>query len=301
MYKSILVPLDSSSFAEDAVSVAVSIALRAKGNLCLATVEMSPAFVRPGYPTPGPGEAAKEYLAGVAEEVRESSGVGVATEVVVGGNVADGIETLRARVGAGLVVVSTHGHGPMARSWLGSTADEHLRRSQAPVLLIRPRDQGEERDLTKELQVDRILIATDGSVTSEAIFGPALELGQLLEADCHVLRIVEFPHGIPSVYPPDAAADNREQLEAAKAAADQETADLVERLRERGWNVTSSVETHAHVASGVLAAGAEGNFDLIALATHGRGGVRRMVLGSVADKLVRSADVPVLVVRPTED
>jgi len=113
-----------------------------------------------------------------------------------------------------------------------------------------------------------------------------------------VLRVVEFPHGLSSVYLPDAVADNRAYLDAATAIAERENSELVERLRSRGMDAEGSVEVRTHVAEGILRAAAEGGFDLVAIATHGRGGVRRLVLGSVADKVIRGARLPVLSVRP---
>lgn len=300
MYKTILAPLDSTRFGEEALSTAVSIARRAHAKLCLATVEIAPAFFPESYDAQVARGAAGVYLDEVADRVHDTSvpGLEVTTEVLTG-DISGALETLRDKIDADLVVMATHGRGPVSRAWLGSNTDAFLRTTTAPLLLIRPEGEDAEVSLGDGVDFRRILIAYDGSETSEAILEPVFALGKLFGASYHVIRVVEFPHGIPSAYLPDISADNREYLDAAKVVAEREVHELVERLRERDLSVEGSIEVAARIADGILSTAAEGDFDLIAIATHGRGGVRRMVLGSVADKVIRGADLPVLVVRPS--
>ena len=299
MYKAILTPLDYSGFAETALGVAISVARNAGARLYLTMADLAPVLLPTEYDADVVNQAARQYLEGVADRIQGADGVEVDIEVV-SGDVAKAVEDLRVRVGAGLTVMATHGRGPASRAWLGSTADTYLRHTEGPLLLVRPEDEEEEVDLAGRFQVQRILVATDGSTASEAILDPVVELGRVFGAALHLVRIVEFPHGIPSVYLPDAVLSAREQLDGAREAAEQETRDLVDRLQDRGVAATSSVEVAGHAAPGILSAAKDGSFDLIAIATHGRGGVRRMVLGSVADKVIRGAEVPVLVVRPKD-
>lgn len=299
MYKTILAPLDASKFSEEALSASVSVARRARAELCLATVEIASAFFPESYDEAVARSAAGAYLEGIATGVHEASGLEARTEVVTG-EVAEALERLRETIGADLVVMATHGRGPLSRAWLGSTTDALLRTTEVPLLLVRPKGNNGEIDLSEGVDFARILIASDGSPTSEAILEPAIALGKLFGASYHVIRVVEYPRAIPSAYLPDIAEENRKYLETATAIAERETHDLVERLRAKDLNVEGSTVVSAHVPEGILSTATEGDFDLIAVATHGRGGVRRMVLGSVADKVIRGADLPVLTVRPSE-
>ena len=199
MYKTILAPLDSTRFGEEALGAAVSIARRAHAKLCLATVEIAPAFFPESYDAQVARGAAGTYLDGVSDRIHEASvpGLEVETEVLTG-SIPDALEKLRDEVDADLVVMATHGRGPVSRAWLGSTADAFLRTTTAPLLLIRPEDI--EVSLGDSVDFRRILIAYDGSETSEAVLEPVFELGKLFGATYHVIRVVEFPHGIPSVY-----------------------------------------------------------------------------------------------------
>ena len=299
MYKTILAPLDASKFCEEALSASVSVARRARAELCLATVEIASAFFPESYNEAVARSAAGAYLERIATDVHEASGLEAKTEVVTG-EVAEALERLRETVGADLVVMATHGRGPLSRAWLGSTTDALLRTTEVPLLLVRPKGDNGEIDLGEGVDFARILITSDGSPTSEAILEPTIALGKLFGASYHVIRVVEYPRSVPSAYLPDIAEENRKYLETATAIAERETHDLVERLRAKDLNVEGSTVVSAHVPEGILATATEGDFDLIAVATHGRGGVRRMVLGSVADKVIRGTDLPVLTVRPSE-
>ena len=136
MYTSILVPLDASRFAEKALATAVAVARRANADLCLAAVEISPAFIPAGYPLEAPEDMAKKYMNEMADRVRDVTGLTVTTEVVAGGSVAEALEAVRTKVGAGLVVMSTHGRTGVSHALLGSVVEKIVRLSPVPVLTL---------------------------------------------------------------------------------------------------------------------------------------------------------------------
>jgi nucleotide-binding universal stress UspA family protein len=134
------------------------------------------------------------------------------------------------------------------------------------------------------------LILLDGSVLAEQVLEPALDLARLMGARCTLLRVVESrssPVGRATGGPPE------------KAQAEAYLEHVAARVREQGVQVRTRVVIARHAAEAILKEAAVQASNLIALATHGRGGLRRLLLGSVADKLFRAAASPVLVYRPT--
>jgi len=132
-----------------------------------------------------------------------------------------------------------------------------------------------------------ILIPLDGSALAEQVLGPALDLARLVEARCVLLRVVE-PRSSPHNGTPDGSRK--------EAAAYLER--VAARMREQGVSAQARVVVARHVAEAILEEAAAQGSDLIALATHGRGGLTRLLRESVADHLVRAAASPVLVYRP---
>lgn len=141
---------------------------------------------------------------------------------------------------------------------------------------------------------DEILLPTDGSEAAEAALDHAVRLARAFDASVHVLSVVE---PIPAVEM-DAALVHERLSESAQLAVDR----ACERLDAAGVPHESSVrDGSAHRA--ILAAAEEAAADLIVMGTHGRTGVGRVLLGSVTERVVRSADAPVMTVRyhPEDD
>jgi nucleotide-binding universal stress UspA family protein len=130
--------------------------------------------------------------------------------------------------------------------------------------------------------LDDILVPLDGSPLAEQALDQALELARLMEAQCSLLQVVG--PGQPG----------------EKAQAEAYLGRVAERLRGQGARARTQVVSARHVHEAILEqAEAQGN-TLVALATHGRGGLGRLLLGSVASKLVQNATAPLLVYRPTD-
>ena len=300
MYERILVTLDGTPLAEQALVHAVSIARRAGAHLHLATVRQpAPATLLEAPRPVGLEEVESDYLAAVADRVRDAGVSAVSPKVLTGSNVVEAIETYRKNVDASVTVISTHGRGPVRRAWMGSVADRFVRTSAAPVLLVRAdAEELGEPDIAAGTSIGRVLVPLDGSAASEAALGPALELGRLSEAVCTLVRVVESLDDVESISLPNPFEATEQQLEAARGVAEAELDVVYERLRAEGFGVERMSRVVANVAEGILDCAADSGADLIAMATHGRGGLPRLVLGSVADKVTRAADCPVLVVPP---
>jgi nucleotide-binding universal stress UspA family protein len=293
--RTILVPLDGSPHSEQALPLAAEVARRAHAGLRLACVlvpkveEWTQAISQP-Y-----DEQAMLDLA--AQRVRQAVPDGPVQTAVLEGPVAETLARHAADVRADLIVLTTHGRGAFSRFWLGSVTDEMLRCSPVPLLVLRPAGAGP-TDAAAEAHVRRVVVPLDGSEFAEAALGPAAALSRLYGAGLELLRVVAplpavGPDGVDYVQAATDAAILGELTRQAGEALET----TAERLRRDGLTVTTRVAVHDHVAAAVLEATRPG--DVVALATHGRRAMVRWLLGSVADKLVRGAEVPVLVVRPT--
>lgn len=307
-WTSVMVPLDGSDFAREALPAAEHLARRDGARLRLVTVH-------PGLP-PGPGGTVPEELARADRErraSREESLEELAAELRDRGLDADAevlsgpvVEHLARRAGeaADLVVMATHGRGPLSRLWLGSVADGMVRRCPVPVLLVRPR--GDEDDGEGEAPgaggFRHVLVPLDGSRLARRAIGPASRLAERPDGVLTLVRVV-VPVTLSGLGPADVPSGvDVSATEAAEEQAEERLEATARELRERlGLEVRSRVVRDPRPAEAVLRATSEEGADATALATHGRGGLRRVLLGSVADKVVRGARTPVLVVRPAED
>jgi nucleotide-binding universal stress UspA family protein len=139
---------------------------------------------------------------------------------------------------------------------------------------------------------DDILLPIDGSDAADAAVEHAADLARTYDATVHVFSAVE---PIPS-----AEADVATILETMQADAERIVGDVADRLRDAGVDATTDVRTGSAYRT-IIAYAEEPGVDLIVMGTHGRSGVGRVLLGSVTEKVVRHADVPVMTVRQPED
>jgi nucleotide-binding universal stress UspA family protein len=203
-----------------------------------------------------------------------------------------------ARIGADLIVMATHGRGAIKRIWLGSVADHVVRHATVPILLIRPQEPGAP---AAEPEIRGILVPLDLSELSRTILDPVIEFARLTGAPVTLLYVLErfyqtMEPGVPYPIPQDPGIAELQRASAARLLEEAATS-----LRKHGIPVTTRVVIASQAAAGVLDTLAERGQDLVALATHGTGGIRRLVVGSVADHVIRGASKPVLIVRPPEE
>jgi nucleotide-binding universal stress UspA family protein len=296
-FGSVLVPLAGSALAEQALSVGASLARRARVPLHLVAVaEPIPVMVAAEveYAVELGREAREDlgrYLTSVLEKTRESQGYPVLGELL-DGDAADMVADYVARKDIGLVVMTTHARKGFSRRWLGSVADRLLRRTSVPVLLLRP------RETSQPDRYPRIQVALDGE-RDEEVLAPALALGALTSTESYLLARV-VPACVPIMSPlpayptghhPDWA--RQQDIEARNALAR-----LASRVDFRGARVTTETVPSESVADALLAVAGAQSADLIVVGTHGATGFQRLILGSVADKVIRGASQPVLVVPP---
>jgi nucleotide-binding universal stress UspA family protein len=297
MYHSILVPLDGSTFSEHALPVAACIARLAGASLKLVRVIPNDHAEDVVFGLTGryPWQEGREYLHRVADLLERRAGLWPSFRLL-GGLAVDTICEHATDQGADLVVMTTHGRGPLSRFWLGSVADELVRRLPMPLLLVRP--HGEAPDWAG-VPLKNVLIALDGSALAEAVLGPAVELGRLTGASFTLVGAVPpLPAAAIGVPAYVAGAVDGAALERVQGELHAYLEVAARPLREQGLSVRTRVVAKGRPAAAILAEAEARHCDLIALATHGRRGLSRLFLGSVADKVVRGATAPVLLFRP---
>jgi nucleotide-binding universal stress UspA family protein len=313
MLRHIVIPLDGSPFGEHALSLAVTLARKTDALLHLVHVIPPPAaeMIEAPFYIDTALEARlrdhqhavqKALLQRVCRRVSEEGHVR-AEAVILDGEVAETVADYAARREADLIIATTHGRGPLARFWLGSVTDYLVRNARVPVLLVHPRT--EPLNLTADVPMRRIVVALDGTALSEQILAPASELARATGAVVQLVRVVKpvFVTGYPAL---ETASLAREadallaQIQAAQKQLEQEASKYLElkatALREKGLTVQTRVDAAETPASAILEEAKSA--DAVAVATHGRGGLTRLVLGSVADKVIRGSTVAVLVQHP---
>jgi nucleotide-binding universal stress UspA family protein len=299
-FQSLLVPVDGEPFAEHALPLALEIALRAGAEVRVVHVHCAlnaPYFG--GWPHYDSGldvvlrRRRQAYLDDLFRRLKRVTSVPVTPVFWRGREVADALREMTA-AGTDLVVMATHGRGALGRFMFGGVADALMRRLSVPLLLVR--GNGTAADLTAGPPVRHVLIPLDGSESSERVLEPALALGALLEADQTLLRVVPMPADHLAGYEGEARQVIAEQW---RLAARNDLRRVTRRLDERSHRVHPEVVFDERpTARAILRYARSHGADLIAMATRGRGGLARLLRGSVAGRVVRGSAVPVLVVPP---
>lgn len=298
MFTKILVPLDTSPIAEQALPVAATIAKAAGAELRLMLVHEPVPF--DGY-TDAPWNALgvsmeSAYLDGKARELEARFGIRIVTEHRTGSAVQT-IIAVAGALGTDLVVMTTHGRTGLSRAWLGSVADSVMRSLDVPVLMLRPAEKGSAQPSIGTFH--RIMIPLDGSRRAESIINTALALGGMAATYLLARVIVPVPMVLSSSEPYTLMAMVVDSDATAREvdAAHRYVQEIAAGLRAKGvTSIEQSVVTSEFTASTLLELAATNRVDLVAIATHGRG-ASRLVLGSVADKLLRGGTTPLLIAR----
>ncbi|NJO05134.1 MAG: universal stress protein [Chloroflexaceae bacterium] len=286
--KTILVPLDTSGNATRILPYIRTLALAMKTTVHLLHIwEFDAHLLYSRYQT------MREYFRGLAKEL-QVAGIDVTTEMQIGTPATRIVETAE-RLDALLIAMVTHGYSGFKRWAVGSVTDKVVQTSQRPVLIV----QTDEQHIPSTYNVRRILVPLDGSPLALQGLEYALKIAAPFDAAVHLLHVVE-PHVLS---------------ETAVNGVDHRTADgSSDRIRERQYQAEQeltalrmqlhnhSMPISIHVAVGYAAehivdAALEQQIDLIVMATHGRGGMERWALGSVADKVLHATQTPLMFIR----
>jgi len=296
MFNTLVVPLDGSELAERALPYAVRFAAERGGRLVLVRAALGPP--PSGLDWEGQQLAvmdeATAYLSSVAEQVATRVPVTIAP---LYGHPADAILSAAEQFDADSIVMATHGRTGLAHLLQGSVAEAVLTRSHVPVFVVYARP-GEAAAPPFDSASAHIMVPLDGSAFAETALPVALEIvgttGELILASVaaapdHVERD-EQGH-VRAYLDQQEEAVRRESLDylrQVEAQLKQQRPDLHVTLEVRIGDPAPGI-TMAEIACGA---------DLVVMATHGRTGIRRAVLGSVAGAVLTTGSVPVLLVSP---
>lgn len=271
----VMVPLDGSPSAEAALPWAIQLAKRSGSEVRLVGVHAPPAVLLDGETLGAvvPDEPVRKEEIAYFAEVQgrlKAAGIAVAADLLDGG-VVTSLAAYATNLKPAWIVMLSHARGALARFFLGETASEFVRQSPCPVLLVHEGDQ---------TNVRHVLVPLDGSRLAERMVGPALVFAKVVGADFTLLMA---------------------QADARHADADGYLAKHAAAVRSDGLAVDTRVVAQGHAADVIVAAAEARPGTVVALATHGRGGLSKLVWGSVTDQVVHRTRGPVLVFKPSED
>jgi nucleotide-binding universal stress UspA family protein len=304
MFERILIPLDGSARGELILSQVGRILRREDSQVLLLRVLDVPPILRDLETVPFLLKEREEAEKYIHELERRLSGQGAK----VRGRVKEGpasaaiLEAAREE-NATMIAMTTHGRGGLARWVMGSVAEKVARASDVPILIVRSFREASHGDVVpvseQELPFRRILVPVDGSPTSMGVIEAAEEFARLFGSEVLVLHV--WPLNLSPVYVapgvPVFSTDPASIFPTPTPEKDEMTAQAAERFRRAGLQVTR-MSTSGDAASEILDLSLAKGVDLVAIGTHGRSGVSRWVLGSVAERVLRHARTPVLLVRP---
>ena len=285
MFREMLVPTDGSECAGVAVGYAADLAGRFDATVHVLSVvdnrrvEHGPHYDECREDAAETTETAADRLARDGVAVERAVGTGVPYEAITEYAAAEAVD---------LVVMGTRGRTGVDEYLLGSVTEKVVRRSDAPVLTVRTRDDG-----SVTYPYDDVLVPTDGSEGAAAAVDPGVSIAGAYDATLHSLSVV----------------DTR------SLGVDVRSGTVVDALEERAREAVAAVETRATDASVsdtetaverglpsecIRTYVVENDVGLVVMGTHGRSGISRYLLGSVAEKVARTSPVPVMTVREPE-
>lgn len=311
MFQKVVVMLDGSELAEQVLPHLEEVIRGHESDVHLLSVAPPPtpaavamAEIYPAYVTTDflAGEAEERervqqelsrYLAGVAERLR-SQAASVQT-VVRSGHAAEEILRYAEETQANLIAMSTHGRSGLSRWVYGSVADKVLRGAECPVLLVRVHPSKPAEPVVHR----HLLVPLDGSTLAECVLPHVRKLVRPGQTQVHLLSVL--PAGLDrtmtllTTYPPGLQLSTSARSQ-ARAQIEVYLRGVAAPLRELGASVRLELR-EGNPADEILDYAEEMQADLIVMNTHGLSGVSRWVYGSVADRVLRGAACPVLLVR----
>lgn len=290
MFQRILVAVDHSNRSERAVQQAVAIAERTGAEMILAHV-IEPDGITDNDWATVPYAERKHVASHLLERYAKSILIPVEMELLEGKNVALELAQLATRTESDLIVIGTHGRSGLARWIQGSVAEEVLRRATVPVMLIRDVEVFN----VNESPLRRVLVTTDGTSLSRDALHVARDFVAGLHTELFVLHVMPDPGLPPAVGPTpiDQKALRRDLELESGLILNQAIRDL-ESPRAQPLLIA---EHGRHVSEAIVHAARDHGIDLIIMGTHGRSGLDRLLVGSVAQGVSCRAEVPVILVK----
>lgn len=298
MYKVIMVPTEGSDIERPAINLAVRLAERLDAELRLVRVETAPVAVEP-IPGRNPltitesewreARLDREHkLEALGAQVRALGQIRVVTSLEDGIVNSTLVEYAR-RSGVDLIVMSSHLRGGLKRATLGSVTDFLIRNSDTPVLVAKPSlfEGGAAAGTT----LNRIVATLDGSALAVQIIQHVAAFASALNASVNLLCVLT-----PRTYSQQRIMQpGLPWWDEDIAEANSYLAGVADKLEKQGIEVTSNTVVADDVPAAILDHTLRVRADLVAIATRGVGGFKRLMLGSVADQVARRSPISMLV------
>jgi nucleotide-binding universal stress UspA family protein len=301
MYRNVLLPLDGSQVAEQVLPYARSLAETAGLDVELLHA-VEPEIIAT-YSDPNHGryvdivestlkEEGLKYLHGVGRSFAATSKVSCATEF---GKPADVIVSKAAGRPGTLIMMATHGRSGLQRWLLGSVAERVIQMASNPLLLVRA--SAETKKTPQAFKT--VIVPLDGSGRAEQALPHAREMARRLDLEILLIRVYTIP--VMGFTAEDYYTPSLEQiLEKAKEEARSYIDEKAAELKQEGLRRVSSRFLEGDSADQIIDLAKKTPGSLIAMSTHGRSGIERLVLGSVTSRVVRHSGEPVLVIRASD-
>lgn len=287
MLEKMVLLLDTSELAEAVIPYAVHLAAKMGSELDVVNI-----IEDQGYPD----RLAKAYLDKIVDEIKDP-GIKKKRSVVLHGKAADQILDYVERNNIDIVAAASHGHSGIRRWVIGSTIDKIIRGTRAPVLLVHSKEKGTTH--RQAASFTHALLPLDGSKTAEAALPYAESIAARTKMRMSLLRavspLIDQYAGPPEGYVVDYTGKVMQALEEEALEYLKQTSKLIE---EKGFLVSTTM-IMGSPASEILKFIEKQKVDLVVISTHGRTGFGRWILGSVADKVLHSVEVPLLLIRPS--
>lgn len=335
MARQIIVPLDQSHVAECAVPYARALARRMNAPIRLMSAvestgslpdppaedDLPPIKESPGWSSerqhsgsmpigfnPGARQLSEDEFNAITSELSEAeqylSYVGDSiTETTVEKVVVYG-DPVEQIVGAGrsdsdspesrpVIVIASHGRSGLGRLLLGSVALKVAERATCPVFVVRALRSPV--PASSDISLNKVLVALDGSSFSEAVIDPLRHMLGHDGVSLHLIRVVD-PDRNPVTGDP---AEKDEEGRTTRETAERYLSAMADRLRAHGYRVSWDV-VEGNPAQRLNSVADDIQADVIALATHGYSGLKRLAIGSVAEEVLNRSTRPLILVRPEE-
>jgi nucleotide-binding universal stress UspA family protein len=302
VFKHILIPIDSQPLSQHTAKMGLEVARRFAARVTMVhLLEVHPMFaLQTEFAASGVVLAEAQKLLEPWVALAEQQGIKLETKILEDetGNVAASITTAAEDFDCDLILMGTQGREGFDRLLVGSVAERVARTANQPVMLLRGT-----AEVIKVNPISSLLVSIDGSPEGQVALRTAGELAAQLGIGLHVLHVVpDMPLPMSDglgfgtlLYQPEPwleALNNQSRAIIEKAKATLESILKPEHLE------TSMVQQNGQrIAQVILKFATEHGSSLIVLGTHGRSGIDRLLLGSIADGVIHHADVPVLLVR----
>jgi nucleotide-binding universal stress UspA family protein len=287
MYRKILVPLDGSKLAEQILPFARSLAQATQSSVELLRVNDAERITAYAPPLQGGeylDEVAKKYFS-PATRVDQTVELGTPAIVIVDRAAGDP---------ACLIAMATHGMSGIRRWLIGSVASKVLQTTANPVLLLRPTGGAEP---VASFEPRTIFVPLDGSGLAEKALAHAVALAKRMKPELHLVRVYTLPANAYIVADGVIAQGTQQFREAMSKEAEDYLDGRVQELRGDGLDRVIATALEGDPASEIIDLATKTENSLIVMSTHGRSGIGRWALGSVAEKVVQHSRAPVLLLR----